>query len=80
MSLTSIILVDLLGLENLSSAFGIITSVRGVSSIVGPPMAGAIFDYSGSFRMVFITSALLFAAASIISFFASKYENKEEEE
>ena len=39
-SLTSIILVDLLGLERLTSAFGLLTMFRGAASIVGPPLAG----------------------------------------
>ena len=39
-SLTSIILVDLLGLDALTSAFGLLVSFRGVASIVGPPLAG----------------------------------------
>ena len=39
-SLTSIILCNLMGLEKLTSAFGFLTLVRGVSSIAGPPAAG----------------------------------------
>ena len=41
-SLTSIILVDLLGLDALTSAFGLLVSFRGVASIVGPPLAGLV--------------------------------------
>jgi len=39
-SLTSIILVDLLGLENLTSAFGLLLLFRGGASFVGSPLAG----------------------------------------
>ena len=39
-SLTSIILVDLLGLDNLTSAFGLLTLFRGFSSMIGPPITG----------------------------------------
>ena len=39
-SLTSIILVDLLGLDNLTSAFGLLTLFRGFSSMIGPPING----------------------------------------
>src|SRR5439155_19485325 len=39
-SLTSIILVDLLGLDNLTNAFGLLILFRGAASIVGPPVAG----------------------------------------
>ena len=41
----SIVLVDLLGLEKLTSAFGLLTMFRGAASIVGPPIAGE--DYHG---------------------------------
>jgi hypothetical protein len=39
-SLTSIILCDLLGLQNLTNAFGLLTMTRGFASIAGPPIAG----------------------------------------
>lgn len=38
--LTSIILVDLLGLDKLTNAFGILSLFRGSASILGPPIAG----------------------------------------
>ena len=37
-------LVDLLGLEKLTSAFGLLTMFRGAASIVGPPIAGGNDD------------------------------------
>lgn len=39
-SLTSIILVDLLGLENLTNAFGLLILFRGAAGIIGAPLAG----------------------------------------
>merc|ERR1719412_1926804 len=45
-SLPSIILVDLLGLDNLTSAFGLLTLFRGFSSMIGPPINGWIFEAS----------------------------------
>ena len=44
--LLSIVLVDLLGLEKLTSAFGLLTMFRGAASIVGPPIAGGDDDDS----------------------------------
>ena len=41
----SIVLVDLLGLDRLTSAFGLLTMFRGAASIVGPPIAGQHHDY-----------------------------------
>ena len=43
----SIVLVDLLGLDKLTSAFGLLTMFRGAASIVGPPIAGQYHNYDG---------------------------------
>lgn len=40
--LTSVILVDLLGLDKLTNAFGILLLFQGIASLVGPPLAGEI--------------------------------------
>src|SRR6218665_2303078 len=39
-ALTSIILVDLLGMEQLTSSFGVVSSAGGFAVLVGPPLAG----------------------------------------
>lgn len=43
--LTSVILVDLLGLEKLTNAFGILLLFQGIASFTGPPIAGMFIDY-----------------------------------
>ena len=40
--LTSVILVDLLGLENLTNAFGLLLLFQGIASFVGPPIGGKL--------------------------------------
>lgn len=40
--LTSVILVDLLGLDKLTNAFGLLLLFQGIASLVGPPIAGKI--------------------------------------
>ena len=39
-ALTTIILVDLLGMEKLTNAYGVIMLAEGISNLVGPPVAG----------------------------------------
>ena len=39
-SLTSVVLVDLLGIEQLTNSFGLLLLFQGVATIVGPPVAG----------------------------------------
>jgi MCP family monocarboxylic acid transporter-like MFS transporter 14 len=38
--------VDLLGLENLSNAFGILLVFQGVATAIGPPIAGNLHIFS----------------------------------
>lgn len=38
--LTSVILVDLLGLDHLTNAFGLLLLFQGIASFIGPPIAG----------------------------------------
>eukprot|EP00095_Tigriopus_kingsejongensis_P006332 maker-scaffold411_size179879-snap-gene-0.35 protein:Tk06332 transcript:maker-scaffold411_size179879-snap-gene-0.35-mRNA-1 annotation:"monocarboxylate transporter 4-like isoform x1" len=52
-ALTSILLVDLLGLDSLTSAFGILVSFRGFAAIFGPPVAGMVFDLTESYDIPF---------------------------
>ena len=39
-SLTSIILVELISLEQFTSAYGLLLLVQGVANLIGPPLAG----------------------------------------
>ncbi len=71
-SLTSIVLVDLLGLDALTSSFGLLVSFRGVSAVLGPPLAGAALSATGhsgggngnDYSIVFFVAAGLFAAGA----------------
>ncbi|KAG5678545.1 hypothetical protein PVAND_008212 [Polypedilum vanderplanki] len=69
-SLTSIILVDLLGLEKLTNAFGLLILFRGVAAIIGTPLAGAIYEATQSYDIPFFTAGALFGLSAIASFLA----------
>ena len=45
--LTSPMLVDMLGLDQLATAFGVLTFIRGVACLLGPPLGGFIIDITG---------------------------------
>lgn len=79
--MTSIILVDLLGLEKLTNAFGLLILFRGAAAIVGTPLAGAIYDATNSYDIPFFTAGGLFALSAITSFLApvaQKYKKQPE--
>lgn len=68
--MTSIILVDLLGLDKLTNAFGLLILFRGAAAIVGPPLAGIIYDATKTYDMPFFTAASFFAISTVLSFAA----------
>jgi len=69
-SLTSIILVDLLGLDKLTNAFGLLILFRGFAAIIGSPLAGAIYDATHSYDIPFYMAGGLFAISTVTSFIA----------
>ena len=69
-SLTSIVLVELLGLDNLTSAFGLLVLFRGASSMVGPPVAGSVFDKTQRYDISFYMAGGFLILAALISSFA----------
>ena len=52
-SLGSIVLVELLGIDNLTSAFGLLTLFRGIGTMIGPPIAGSVFDQTQRYDICF---------------------------
>ncbi|XP_074652647.1 monocarboxylate transporter 12-B-like isoform X2 [Tubulanus polymorphus] len=52
-SLRSILVVELMGLEKLTNAFGILILFQGIATIVGTPLAGAFKDVTGSYDITF---------------------------
>ncbi|XP_064118472.1 uncharacterized protein LOC135223692 isoform X4 [Macrobrachium nipponense] len=80
-ALTSIIIVDLLGLRQLVNAFGVLCIFRGLAGIMGPPVSGSIYDATKSYDVSFYSAGgLLFVCAILhclvpcVQRFYSKYE------
>ncbi|XP_054723796.1 monocarboxylate transporter 12-like [Uloborus diversus] len=66
--LTSIILVELLGLDKLTNAFGLLSLFRGGSCMLGPPIAGSIYDLTGSYDLPFFIAGVLLMISAGVSF------------
>ena len=69
-TLTSIVLVDVLGLERLTSAFGLLTMFRGLATIMGPPIAGLVYEATGSYSPAFYVAATFLLLAGLVSILA----------
>jgi len=52
-SLTSIVLCDLLGLQKLTNAFCLLTMTRGIATAIGSPLAGSLFDLTSDYNSTF---------------------------
>ena len=66
----SVILVELLGLENLTSAFGLLLLFQGVAVMIGTPIAGAIYEFFGNYDISFYIGGILLVSSSFLSFTA----------
>ncbi len=51
--LTSVVLVDLLGLDNLTNAFGLLLLFQGIASVMGPPFIGTHLDVNWIIKYLF---------------------------
>ncbi|XP_017480252.1 PREDICTED: monocarboxylate transporter 12-B-like isoform X2 [Rhagoletis zephyria] len=66
--LTSVILVDLLGLEKLTNAFGLLLLFQGVASFIGPPIGGWLYDVTDSYGPAFLMAGITIAISGIMLF------------
>ncbi|XP_046401529.1 uncharacterized protein LOC124167593 isoform X2 [Ischnura elegans] len=67
--LTSVILVDLLGLAKLTNAFGLLLLFQGIASFLGPPIAGWLYDGLGSYAPGFYVAGVTIAISGLVLFF-----------
>ena len=68
-SLTSVLLVDLLGLEKLTNAFGILLVFQGIATLFGPPSVGILYDNFKSYNIPFVIMGILIAISGFMCFF-----------
>lgn len=66
--LTSVILVDLLGLEKLTNAFGLLLLFQGIASLVGPPLAGLLYDLTATYVPAFLMAGIMIALSGVVLF------------
>lgn len=64
--LTSVILVDLLGLEKLTNAFGLVLLFQGIASFIGPPIGGVLGDITGNYNPAFLLAGVSLSLSGLI--------------
>uniref|UniRef100_A0A2K6W4N5 MFS domain-containing protein n=1 Tax=Onchocerca volvulus TaxID=6282 RepID=A0A2K6W4N5_ONCVO len=65
-SLRAIICIELLGLEKLSNAFGMMMLCMGVAALIGPTLAALLKDLSGSFDLSFYVMGVLLTMSGVL--------------
>lgn len=82
-ALRSIIAVDLMGIEKLTNAFGILMMFQGLAAIIGGPIAGALYDATKSFDYSFYFAGGLITLSAILCYpikIVNKYEKQRAQE
>lgn len=76
--LRSILVVDLMGLEKLTNAFGILMLFQGLAAGMGAPIAGFFKDYTGGYDASFWLSGALITISAILCYPLSYVKRMEE--
>jgi len=67
------IFIHILGPDLLSSAFGLLTAIRGTACLVGPPLAGFAVDFFNNRLAAIVLSGVFMAASSLLFIMATLY-------
>ena len=65
-------------MDNLTSAFGLLCLYRGLSSIIGTPLAGAVYDATQSYDVSFYLAGGFLILASLFSVGAQILQRKKQ--
>uniref|UniRef100_A0A8R1DWE0 MFS domain-containing protein n=1 Tax=Caenorhabditis japonica TaxID=281687 RepID=A0A8R1DWE0_CAEJA len=74
--LTSVILVDLLGLDKLTNAFGLLLLWQGVGTVFGPPVSGYLADLTGNYTLSFVFCGINLLISGIMLFGIPVFQKK----
>jgi len=67
-SLRSILIVELMGLDKLTNAFGLLLLFQGIAAAIGSPLAGLFMDATGSYDASFYLSGSLILVSAILCY------------
>ncbi|ETN85356.1 hypothetical protein NECAME_06444 [Necator americanus] len=78
--LTSVILVDLLGLDKLTNAFGLLLLWQGVGTVFGPPIAGYLADVTDTYIWSFVFCGVNLLISGLMLFTIPYFQRKRAKE
>ncbi|GFS08101.1 monocarboxylate transporter 13 [Elysia marginata] len=65
-TLAAVVIVDLVGVELLGHAYGLMLLFTGVAGLFGPPMAGEIFDLTGNYTISYVVHGLFILVSGLM--------------
>ncbi|XP_061173646.1 monocarboxylate transporter 13-like [Saccostrea echinata] len=76
-----LMIMDYLGLEQLTAGYGFVTMLKGPAAFIGSPMAGALLEMTGNYETVNGLAGILFTLAACSQMFALCWDphSKEQE-
>lgn len=78
-SLRSILLVDLIGLDRLTNSFGLLILFQGIASMAGSPLGGYLKDMTGNVNATFYMGGAMLTLSGILSLPLNRLKNWQEE-
>ncbi|XP_033737317.1 monocarboxylate transporter 4-like [Pecten maximus] len=64
--LSTVLLVKYLGMDKLTNAYGLTMLLQGMANMIGPPVAGKLYDDSGSYDHTFYAGGTFIAASGTV--------------
>lgn len=74
------VICDCVGLDRFTNAFGILFLFRGVTSIIGPPIAGFVKDATKRYDIAFLVGGTMIIIAAFFHYALTCVEPECEEE
>lgn len=63
---TAVVMADMLGVEKLTSSYGISLFVNGVLQLIGPPICGALEERLGGWGRIFTVLGIILMAGALL--------------
>jgi len=76
--LTSVVLADLLGIQRLTNAFGLLLLFQGIASVVGPPLCASPYSFTQSYDSTFMLAGVMIAVSGLMLFVVPWLQRREE--
>ena len=72
--MTSILIVDLIGLDNLTNGFGVVLVFQGIATAIGPPTVGILYDIFKTYELPFAFTGAMIMLSGLMCFIIPRFQ------